>query len=414
MNYIVRDIKLAPQGQKKIDWVKAHMPVLRDLERQLSETRPLEGMRISLSIHMEAKTAYLAIVLKNAGAQVVACGSNSLSTQDDVCAALAENGISIFAVHRCSQDDYKNYLKLALEHSPHIVVDDGGELVALLHGECSGLGRDVIGGCEETTTGIQRLEAMEKEGVLKFPMMAVNNARCKQLFDNRYGTGQSVFDSIMRNTNLIIAGKTIVVSGYGWCGKGIAMRAAALGAKVIITEIDSVKAMEAFMDGHSVMTMEEASKFGDIFITVTGCNKVITTSHMKNMKNGAILSNAGHFNVEIDMEALEKEAKAKENVRENIVEYEVAGRQIRVLAEGKLVNIAAADGHPAEIMDLSFAVQLLSALYIKENSKDLDKKLYQVPESIDRAIAERKLKSFNVSIDKLTEEQLSYLNDWAN
>ena len=411
--YEVKDISLAPLGHQKISWVKNNMPLLRGLEEEFAADRPFEGIKISLSIHMEAKTAYLCKVLKTGGAILSATGSNVLSTQDDVAAALADEGINVYAIHGIGEEGYKKHIEMCLSQKSNIIIDDGGDLVSMLHKERPDLASSVWGGCEETTTGIKRLKAMEREGVLKFPMLAVNDADCKHLFDNRYGTGQSVWDSIMRNTNLIIAGKTVVVCGYGWCGRGIAMRAAALGAGVIVTEIDPVRAIEAKMDGHQVMTMEEAASIGDIFVTATGCSKTITPEHMKKMKNRAILANAGHFDVEVDVEATEKTALEKKEVRRNITGYKMpGGKWINIMAEGRLVNIAAADGHPAEIMDLSFAVQIFSALYIKDNHKDLAKKVIDVSEDIDKRIAERKLESWGISIDKLTEEQKVYLNSW--
>lgn len=340
-------------------------------------------------------------------------GSNSLSTQDDVAAALAEDGLKVFAYHGASDEEYMKHIEMCLEHKPNIIIDDGGDLVGMIHDSRPELGEEVLGGCEETTTGVIRLKAMEREGILRFPMVAVNDARCKHLFDNRYGTGQSVWDSIMRNTNLIIASKTVVVIGYGWCSRGIAMRAASLGARVIVTEIDPVKAMEAKMDGYDVMTMTKAAPLGDIFITATGCKHTITLQHMMNMKDRAILANAGHFNVEIDMAALEKAAVSKLETRNNIMGYTLEnGRMINVIGEGKLVNIAAADGHPAEIMDLSFAVQVMSALYIRDNYKTLENRVIDVSEEIDDIIARRRLDAWDIEIDALTEEQKEYLESW--
>lgn len=411
--YEVKDMALAPSGHRKIEWVKANMPLLSALEKEFEATKPFEGIKISLSIHMEAKTAYLCKVLAAGGAILSATGSNVLSTQDDVAAALADDGISIFAIHGADQETYNRHIEMCLEQKSNIIIDDGGDLVSMLHNERPDLAEEVWGGCEETTTGIIRLRAMEKEGALKFPMVAVNDADCKHLFDNRYGTGQSVWDSIMRNTNLIVAGKTVVVAGYGWCSRGIAMRAASLGAQVIVTEIDPVKAMEAKMDGHSVMTMKQAAPLGDIFVTATGCVGTIRMEHMKKMKNMAILANAGHFNVEIDMQALEEQAVSKKEMRNNIMGYTFKnGNTVNVLAEGRLVNIAAADGHPAEIMDLSFAVQAMSAMYIKDNYKNLENRVIDVSVEIDDVIARRKLAAWGIEIDTLTEEQEKYLNSW--
>lgn len=411
-NYQIRDISLAPSGYQKIQWVKNNMPLLSGLEEEFIKTKPFEGIKISLSVHLEAKTAYLCLVLAAGGARMSVTGSNSLSTQDDVAAALADAGLKVFAWHGATDEEYNRHIEMCLEHRPNIIIDDGGDLVGLLHDKRPDLAEEVWGGCEETTTGVIRLQAMEREGVLKFPMVAVNDAQCKHLFDNRYGTGQSVWDSMMRNTNLIVAGKTVVVVGYGWCGRGIAMRASALGAKVIVTEIDPVKAIEARMDGFDVMKMEQAAPLGDMFVTATGCNHTITAGHMREMKDQAILANAGHFNVEIDMAGLEAAADEKKESRGNIMGYRLGDKWIHVIAEGKLVNIAAADGHPAEIMDMSFAVQALSALYIKENYKDLDKKVIDVSAEIDDKVARRKLKSWGIEIDALTLEQEKYLKSW--
>ncbi len=412
-NYIVKDIALAPSGHQKIQWVKENMPLLSSLEEEFKRTKPFDGIKISLSIHMEAKTAYLCKVLAAGGAILSATGSNSLSTQDDVAAALAEDGIHIYAIHGIDEKGYYNHIEKCLEQKPNIIIDDGGDLVGMVHDTRPDLAKEVWGGCEETTTGILRLKAMEKQGVLKFPMVAVNDADCKHLFDNRYGTGQSVWDSIMRNTNLVVASKTVVVAGYGWCSRGIAMRAAALGAQVIVTEVNPIRAMEARMDGYSVMTMEKAAVLGDIFVTATGCKGTIPLSAMEKMKNGAILCNAGHFNVEIDMEALEAAAVEKRESRKNIMGYKLSnGNRIHIIGEGKLVNIAAADGHPAEIMDLSFAVQAMSALYIKDHHKELENKVVDVSEQVDDLIARRKLAAWGIEIDTLTDEQETYLSSW--
>lgn len=413
MKYDIRDINLAEYGHTKIDWVKNNMPLLRNFEEEFSRTKPFEGVRISLSIHLEPKTAYLCKVLAAGGAQMAATGSNNLSTQDDVCAALVEDGISVYAYHGATEEEYNRHIEMCLEHKPNIIIDDGGDLVGLVHGRRPDLAEECWGGCEETTTGIHRLKVMEKEGILKFPMVAVNDADCKHLFDNRYGTGQSVWDSIMRNTNLIVAGKTVVVAGYGWCSRGIAMRAAALGARVIVTEIDPVKAMEAKMDGYDVMKMEQAAPLGDMFISATGCNRTITLDHMMNMKDRAILANAGHFNVEIDMAELEAAATDSRETRKNITGYTLPnGKMVNVIGEGKLVNIAAGDGHPAEIMDLSFAVQILSAMFILENRGKLSNKLVDVSGEIDDKIARRRLAAWGIEIDELTPEQKEYMNSW--
>ncbi len=424
MKYEIRDLSLAQYGHTKIEWVKNNMPLLRDFEEEFKKTKPFEGVKISLSIHLEPKTAYLCKVLAAGGAQLCATGSNNLSTQDDVCAALVDDGISVFAYHGATACEYAHHIEMCLEHKPNIIIDDGGDLVGLVHGNRPDLAEEVWGGCEETTTGINRLKAMAAGGVLKFPMLAVNDADCKHLFDNRYGTGQSVWDSIMRNTNLIVAGKTVVVVGYGWCSRGIALRAAALGAQVIVTEINPIKAMEAKMDGYDVMTMAKAAPLGDMFVSATGCKHTITVEHMLTMKDRAILANAGHFNVEIDMAGLEKAAVNCHDTRNNIKGYVLPnGKMVNVIGEGKLVNIAAGDGHPAEIMDLSFAVQILSAMYVMEHHVEeggigaggrsgLPDRVIDVSSEIDDIIANRKLDAWGIEIDKLTPEQEAYLNSW--
>ncbi|HKK95264.1 MAG TPA: adenosylhomocysteinase [Anaerovoracaceae bacterium] len=412
-NYDIRDINLAPSGHQKIKWVKDNMPLLNGLEKDFNEKKPFDGVKVTLSVHLEAKTAYLCLVLAAGGAEMSITGSNVLSTQDDIAAALADSGLKVFAYHGATQEEYNRHIEMALEHKPNIIIDDGCDLVACIHQKRHDLGEYVWGGCEETTTGVIRLKAMENEGMLKFPMLAVNDAKCKHLFDNRYGTGQSTWDSIMRNTNLIIAGKTVVVVGYGWCSRGIAMRADALGAKVIVTEIDPIKAIEAKMDGYEVMKMENAAPLGDIFISATGCSKTITVDHMLTMKNNAILTNAGHFNCEVDMENLEKFAVSKSESRNNIMGYLLEnGKKVHVIGEGRLVNIAAADGHPAEIMDMSFAVQALSALHIRNNHDELENKVIDVSDEIDYLIAERKLEAWGIEIDQLTDEQKLYLSSW--
>ena len=413
MKYEIRDISLAPYGHQKIEWVRDHMPLLRSLEEEFKKTKPFEGVKISLSVHLEAKTAYLCKVLAAGGAQMSITGSNILSTQDDVCAALVEDGLSVFAYHDATMEEYERHIEMCLECKPNIIIDDGCDLVTCLHEKRPDLAEDAWGGCEETTTGIIRLRSLDKAGLLKFPMMAVNDADMKHLFDNRYGTGQSTWDSIMRNTNLIIAGKTVVVAGYGWCSRGIAMRAQSLGAQVIVTEIDPVKAIEAKMDGFSVMPMKDAAPLGDIFCTATGCLKTITPEHMLTMKNGAILTNSGHFNCEVDMEGLYKIALERVPRRHNVEGFKLPnGKWVDVIADGRLVNIAGADGHPAEIMDMSFAVQAYGALYIKEHKDELPKHLIKIPEEIDKMIASRRLAAWGIEIDTLTEEQEAYLNSW--
>lgn len=408
------DIKLASFGEDKIQWVRRNMPLLRSLEEEFRRDRPFEGIRVALSVHMEAKTAYLCRVLEAGGAEMFVTGCNPLSTQDDVAAALAAKGMQVFARHGATEEQYREHLGRVLEMGPGIIIDDGGDLVNLMHTEYRELMDGVIGGCEETTTGIHRLAAMEREGSLQFPMVAVNNARCKYLFDNRYGTGQSVWDGINRTTNLIAAGKTVVIAGYGWCGKGVAMRAKGFGARVIVTEIDPVKAIEAVMDGFSVMPMAEAARQGDLFVTVTGCRDVITGEHFERMRDGAILCNAGHFNVEVDVSALEDLAVEAKPQKPNIMGYRLRdGRWIHVLAEGRLVNLASGDGHPAEIMDMSFAIQALSARFLAEYRGELRPKLISVPEEIDLNVAKRKLAFMGAGIDALTPAQMIYLESWS-
>jgi len=411
----IKDINMWESGKLKIDWVKQNMPILRSIEEEFINTKPFKNIRIALSIHLEAKTAYLCKVFAAGGAEMYITGSNPLSTQDDVAAALVKDGLTVFAKYGATAEEYKHCTRCVIEYGkPNIIIDDGGDLVTLIHNEYPELIENVIGGCEETTTGIIRLIAMAKNNILKFPMVLVNNAKCKYLFDNRYGTGQSVWDGINRTTNLIVAGKNVVVAGYGWCGKGVAMRAKGLGASVIITEIDPIKAMEAVMDGFKVMKMEEAAKIGDIFVTVTGCCKVITENSFYNMKDGAILCNAGHFDVEVDMARLNEIAVETKAAKNNITGYRlVNGNWIYVIAQGRLVNLAAGDGHPAEIMDTSFAIQALGALYILKNRDKINDMIVPVPEEIDNEVAKRKLKDWNFEIDTLTNEQYSYLNDWT-
>lgn len=406
----IRDITLAKSGHQKIEWVRRNCPLLTSLKEEFEKTRPLEGVRIALSVHLEAKTAYLCQVLKAAGAEVYATGSNPLSTQDDVVAALVESGIEVFAWYDCTDEEYFDNIRKVLENNCNIIIDDGGDLVHMLHTTMKDKIQYVYGGCEETTTGIIRLKSMEAEGKLLFPMIMVNDADCKHFFDNRYGTGQSVFDGINRTTNLIIAGKNVVIAGYGWCGKGCAMRAKGLGGKVIITEINPVRAIEAVMDGFEVMQMNEAAKVGDFFITVTGCTDVITQEDFAVMKDGAILANAGHFDVEVDVAWLRANAVETMEMRKNIMGYKQKdGRWLYVLAEGRLVNLAAGDGHPAEIMDMSFAIQALSAKFLYEHKDEITEKLIKVPEVIDKEVANRKLKFLGKNIDVLTEKQREYL-----
>ena len=407
---LIKDIALAPSGEKKIRWVERNMPVLRGIGEDLQKEKPFAGLRIALSVHMEAKTAYLCRVLEMGGAEMYVTGSNPLSTQDDVAAAVAAGGIEVFARYGCGMDEYEDCLCRVLEHGPNIIIDDGGDLVHLMHTKYRELIPGVLGGCEETTTGIHRLRMLEREGALRFPMVMVNEADCKHMFDNRYGTGQSVWDAMMRTTNLIVAGKTVVVSGYGWCGKGVSLRAKGLGAKVVVTETDPVRALEAVMDGYEVMPMAEAAKRGDMFITVTGCSGVITAEHFESMKDGAILSNAGHFDVEVDMAGLEALAVEKYDARHNIRAYVLpSGKTLFAIAEGRLINLAAGDGHPAEIMDMSFAVQAVSARWLALHRGELRPGLIPVPRELDEAVARRKLRAMGVAIDSLSDEQSAYL-----
>lgn len=407
----IRNIELSPSGEHKIEWVRRNCPLLRSLEEEFSKTKPFAGKKIALSIHLEAKTAYLCKVLAAGGAEMYITGSNPLSTQDDVAAALVAAGLNVYAWYGATNEEYNAHISEVLSHQANIVIDDGGDLVHMLHTSKREQLPYVIGGCEETTTGIIRLQAMAAAGQLEFPMVLVNNADCKHLFDNRYGTGQSVWDGINRTTNLIVAGKIVVVAGYGWCGKGVSMRAKALGARVIVTEIDPVKAIEAVMDGFEVMPMKEAAKQGDFFVTVTGCAGVIDEEDFMEMKEGAILCNAGHFDVEIDMKRLREIAVSSEEMRKNIMGYKLSnGVTIYVLAEGRLVNLAAGDGHPAEIMDMSFAIQALSAKYLVEHEKELDEKIIDVPKEVDMEVARRKLSFLGKEIDVLTPYQENYLN----
>jgi adenosylhomocysteinase len=413
---MIKDIALAPNGQLKIDWVAQHMPLLNEIKDQFQKDLPFKGKRVIICLHLEAKTAYLALVVQAGGAEVCVCASNVLSTQDDVVAALVDNGITAYAKYGASNEEYHLHINKALDFGPDVIIDDGGDLVSTLHGDPNRaeLLKKIIGGCEETTTGILRLKALDSEGALKFPMVAVNDAFCKYLFDNRYGTGQSVWDGIMRTTNLVVAGKTAVVVGYGWCGKGVAMRAKGLGARVIVTEIDPIKAVEAIMDGHEVMPIVEAAKHGDFFVTVTGNKDCITKDALEVMKDGAIMCNAGHFDVEISKPDLNALAKNVRTVRNNIEEFTFAdGRRVFLLAEGRLVNLAAGDGHPAEVMDMTFALQALGLRHIAEHGANLEPHVYSVPAELDQYVANLRLKTWNVAIDKLSEEQERYLSSWA-
>ncbi len=408
----IRDINLAEGGLRKIEWVRRNCPLLTMLKEEFGKTKPFAGQKIALSIHLEAKTAYLCEVLMAGGAEVYATGSNPLSTQDDVVAALVTEGVEVHAWHDISAEDYDRCIDDVLAVGPTLIIDDGGDLVNRVHTTFPELIPAIIGGCEETTTGIIRLEAMNREGKLRFPMVRVNNAQMKHFFDNRYGTGQSVWNGINRATNLVVAGKIAVVAGYGWCGKGVAMRAKGLGARVIVTEIDPVKAIEAIMDGFDVMPMAEAAKLGDFFITVTGCEKVIDEEDFLQMRDGAICCNAGHFDCEVDMAWLRANAVEQRDMRENIVGYKLTnGNWIYVLGEGRLVNLACGDGHPAEIMDMSFAIQALSAKYLVEHQGQFDEMLMDVPDEVDYDVAHKKLAFMGKAIDTLTPEQERYLNE---
>ncbi len=406
----IKDIKLAPSGKQKIEWVKHYMPVLRSFEEEFAPKKPFASLKMCVCIHLEAKTAYMIQVMQACGAQVAACASNPLSTQDDVVAALVEGGADVYAVHGASDEQYESHIRSALMTGPNLIMDDGGDVITMLHKELRHLLPEVIGASEETTTGVLRLRAMEKAGKLEIPVIPVNDAQCKYLFDNRYGTGQSVWDGIMRTTNLIVAGKRVVVAGYGWCGKGVAKRAAALGARVIVTEIDHIKAAEAMMDGFDVMTMDDAAALGDVFVTVTGCEDVIVERHFHKMKDGVLLSNAGHFDCEVSVAQLAKISEKVVPMRQNVEGYvQKDGRILNVLAGGRLVNLASGDGHPAEIMDMSFALQFLAQKYVVENHKKMQPGLMNMPADIDYSVAVRKLKAMGGSVDVLTDEQRKYL-----
>jgi adenosylhomocysteinase len=432
----VRDLALAARGRLRIEWAEGSMPVLLQIRERFQRQKPLSGVRLSACLHVTTETAVLARTLAAGGADLVLCASNPLSTQDDAAACLVEDGISVYAIKGEDHATYYEHIRAALAHRPNVTMDDGADLVSSLL--FLALGKDaevdptirewarglppadrraliegIVGGTEETTTGVIRLRAMEKAGVLRFPVVAVNEARTKHLFDNRYGTGQSTLDGIVRATNLLVAGLNVVVAGYGWCGRGVAMRARGLGAQVIVTEIDPTKAIEAALDGHRVMTMEEAAPLGDIFVTVTGNKSVIRGEHFRRMKNGAVVCNSGHFNVEIDIPALEALARSRRATREFVEEFTLAdGRRIHLLADGRLVNLAAAEGHPASVMDMSFANQALSAEYMIKNHAALGKKVHAVPEEIDREIARLKLASLGMTIDTPTPEQVKYMNSW--
>jgi adenosylhomocysteinase len=410
----VSAIKLAPEGIRRINWAEREMPVLRHIRERFAKEQPLKGMRIAACLHVTSETANLAITLRDGGADVTLCASNPLSTQDEVAAALVtEYGIPTFAIKGEDRDTYYNHLVSALETMPHMTMDDGADLVAMLHGDHSNFAEHIIGGTEETTTGVIRLKSLAKEGKLRYPVIAVNDADTKHFFDNRYGTGQSTLDGITRATNILWAGKNVVIVGYGWCGRGVASRAKGMGAQTIVCEVDHIKGLEAAMDGHQVMKMEDASPIGDIFITVTGGMKAIDKKHIAVMKDGATLANSGHFNVEIDIEGLEEQADSKKEVRPFVEQYTLtSGRKINLLAEGRLINLAAAEGHPSAVMDMSFADQSLSAEYVANEYQNLENQVYVVPRDIDVEVGRLKLLSMGIEIDELTDEQEKYLNSW--
>jgi adenosylhomocysteinase len=410
----IKDHKLAEQGKMRIEWAARNMPVLAMVREHFKKTKPLHGLKVTACLHVTTETANLMAALKDGGANVVLCASNPLSTQDDTAASISQHlGIPTYAIKGEDDKTYYKHINVGLDHKPNITMDDGADLVSTLHKERVDQIRDIIGGTEETTTGVIRLRSMEKSGVLGYPIISVNDADTKHLFDNRYGTGQSTIDGILRATNILLAGAKFVVCGYGWCGKGLAMRAKGMGANVIVTEIDPLKALEAVMDGFSVMPIADAAKVGDVFVTVTGNINVISKKHFEAMKDGAIVSNSGHFNVEIDLKGIESIAKGKRKIREFVDEYTMpSGKKIHILGEGRLINLAAAEGHPSMVMDMSFANQALSAEYLAKNGKFLSKKVYPVPKEIDMNIAALKLKSMGASIDELTEEQKHYMASW--
>lgn len=412
--YDIRDPALAGQGERRIEWALQEMPVLRELAARFSKERPLQGIRMSGCLHITTETANLALTLKEAGADLVLCASNPLSTQDDVAAALVvRHEIPVYAIHGESTSDYYRHINAALDHRPVITMDDGADLVSEIHKTHTGLLASMLGGTEETTTGVIRLRAMDREGALKFPVIAVNDAMTKHLFDNRYGTGQSTLDGVIRATNILLAGKNLTVVGYGWCGRGIAMRAKGHGANVIITEVDPLRALEAAMDGYRVMPLVEAAPQSDFIITATGDKHVIDRAHMEAMKDGCVLANSGHFNVEINIPALEAMAVSKQRPRVSVDEYTLAdGRRICLLAEGRLVNLVAAEGHPSAVMDMSFANQVLCAIYLASRRDKLDNSVHNVPPEIDQEVARLKLAAMNLRIDALTDEQVRYLSTW--
>lgn len=415
MKYDVKDLKLAKKGKLRIEWANEYMKVLGLIRKHFKAEKPLEGLNVACCLHVTTETANLALTLKEGGANVFVCASNPLSTQDDVAASMVKDmGISTFAIKGEDNKTYYKHIESVLEANPHVTMDDGADLVSMIHKTKKHLAVNIIGGTEETTTGVIRLRSLERQGLLMYPIIAVNDASTKHLFDNRYGTGQSTLDGIIRATNVLISGASFVVCGYGWCGRGVAMRARGMGANVIIIEIDPLKALEAVMDGYRVMPLKEAARIGDVFVTLTGDINVIRKEHFLVMKDGAIVANSGHFNVELDIPALEKMSKSKRVVREFVEEYTLyaSGKRINLLGEGRLINLAAAEGHPASVMDMSFANQALSCEYIAKNYKKLDKKVYKVPEFLDKNIAKLKLESLGIGIDTLTKEQKEYLDSW--
>jgi adenosylhomocysteinase len=409
----IADIKLAAEGKRKIEWAERNMPVLRQIRERFTKEQPLKGINMACCLHVTTETANLMRTLKAGGANAALCASNPLSTQDDTAAALVkEYGISVFAIRGEDNDTYYKHIHQALDFKPHITMDDGADLVSTLHKERAEQIGNVMAGTEETTTGVIRLRAMAADGALKFPVVAVNDSQTKHFFDNRYGTGQSTVDGILRATNMLMAGSTVVVAGYGWCGRGFAMRARGMGAYVVVTEVDPVRALEAAMDGFSVMSMAKAVKIGDLFVTLTGNINVMRLEHFRKMKDGAMVANSGHFNVELDLDSLAKAADKRRKVRPEVEEFILDGKHIFVLAQGRLINLSAAEGHPAMVMDMSFANQALAAEYVSTHHKQLELKVYTVPANIDKEIAALKLKSMNTTIDKLTTEQRKYLASW--
>lgn len=416
MKYDIKDIKLATRGRNRVEWAEKHMPVVNEIRKRFTKEKPLKGRKIAACLHVTSETANLARTLKAGGADVYLCASNPLSTQDDVAASIAKDyGVSVFAIRGASRNLYYKHIKATLDAEPHITIDDGADLVTLVHTEYQRLADNIIGGMEETTTGVIRLRSMEKEGKMLYPMFAVNDAQTKYLFDNRYGTGQSTVDGIIRATNILFAGKVIVVGGYGWCGRGFAMRARGLGARVVITEVNPIRAIEANMDGFEVMPMKQAARIGDIFCTLTGDINVIRGAHFKLMKDGVVVANSGHFNVELNLEELGQMARQiKKDIRSNVEQYILRnGKSIFVLGQGRLVNLACAEGHPATVMDMSFATQSLMAEYVVKHASEFMPKVYDIPESIENWIAGLKLKTLGIKIDKLTPEQSKYLSSWS-